>query len=119
MIKWLISAALAPATEIAKLFIQAQNDRDRIDAWRADVAIKADAAVRSVKLGHWMGRLPLFVAELSAACYFSAVLWDSYVATHGWFSPLELPAWFQPHFATALASIFGLATVERIINRRK
>ena len=118
MIELLVKGLLSPVTEIVKLFITEQSNRDRIDAQKAEVAMKVDQAVRSIKLGHWMGRAPLFLAELSAALYFAAVIGDSFAATHGWFSPLELPKWFQPHFSTALASVFGIAAVERIIGRR-
>jgi len=113
MIQWIVKAALGPFVEIAGLFIKSQTDKEKLRAKTTQVAINADAAFRQMKLGYWMGRVPLFIAEFSASCYFSAILWDSYVITNGLFAPLELPKWFQPQFALAMASIFGLALAQR------
>ena len=72
--------------------------------------------MRKVKLGYLLLRLPLFIAETTAALYFAAVLTDSLFPSD-WLNPLKLPADFQPHFGLALASIFGLATFERIMRK--
>jgi len=34
-----------------------------------------------------------------------------------WLNPLRLPVWFEPHFSTAMISVFGLVAVERASKR--
>ena len=119
MIGLIIKALSLPVVEAVGIFMK---NKTKVESMREEtkrVAINADASVRSLKLGYCMGRVPLFIAEFSAACYFSAILWDSYVITHGWFSPLELPKWFQPQFALAMGSIFGLALAQRYLGKPK
>ena len=99
--------------------LKAQNDRERIEADKEIERLRAlksalaeDRATRVAKLAYWTGRAPLFLAEMAAALYFSAVMIDSAFPME-WLTPLELPRWFQPHYGWALASIFGLSIVAR------
>jgi hypothetical protein len=117
-IKAAVEGVLSPLTKLGEKYLQTQTDKEKLKAGVTEVAIKADEAVRKVKLGYWVGRLPLFVAEMSASLYFSAVLLDSFKWSNGFFAPLKLPEWFQPQFAMALGSIFGLSLFERIIRRK-
>jgi hypothetical protein len=116
-IKAAVEGVLSPLTKLGEKYLQTQTDKEKLKAGVTEVAIKADEAVRKVKLGYLLGRLPLFIAECSAAVYFAAVVWDS-VFPSGYLNPLELPKWFQPQFAVAMASVFGIATFERIIRRK-
>lgn len=118
MIKWLVSALLAPLTKLGERYLDNQKDKERLEHGTAEVVYKADAAVRKVKLGSLLGILPLFVAEVSCSVYLAAIFIDSTYATD-LINPLELPEWFKPHFYVIVASIFGISTFERVINRRR
>ena len=112
MIGWLVKGLLSPLLKLGERYLESQKDRERLRAATTQAAYRADAAVRKVKLGHLLGRVPLFVAELSAALYFAAIMIDSTIPMD-WLTPLELPKWFQPYFWAAMASIFGLSIIER------
>ncbi len=112
MIRWLVNMLAAPIVRLGEGYIEAQTDKDKLRAGVERAAIAADEAVRRVKLGHMLGRLPLFAAELSAALYFAAIMIDS-TFPMDWLTPLELPKWFQPYFWAAMASIFGLSILDR------
>jgi hypothetical protein len=99
--------------------LKAKNDHERVEADKElerlrtlRKAMEEDGKVRLKKLGHWMGRTPLFIAELSAGLYFSSIMIDSTFPMQ-WLTPLELPEWFKPQFTWAMASIFGLSIVAR------
>jgi len=117
MIKWLVNALAAPLVRLGERYIDAQNDRDRLRAGVQQAALRTDAAVRRIKLGYLLGRLPLFLAEVSAAVYFAAIMIDSTFPME-WLTPLELPKWFQPYFWAAMASIFGLSIIDRRWNKK-
>ena len=112
MIGWLVNKLLAPLVKLGEKYLDSQTDKERLKAATTQAAIKADEAVRKIKLGYLLGRIPLFVAELSASLYFAAIMIDS-TFPMDWLTPLELPKWFQPHFWAAMASIFGLSIIER------
>ena len=116
MIGWIIRAALGPIISLGAKYLDNQQDQERLKHGTDRVVYQADAAVKSIKLGHWMGRLPLFAAETAASVYFIAILADS-TWPMDWLTPLELPEWFKPHFYVAMASIFGIATVDRWLRR--
>ena len=118
MIKWLVGALLSPLTKLGERYLDNQKDKNRLEAGITTAAHKADSSIRKVKLGHWMGRTPLFIMEVACATYVGAILFDSTYPTI-YINPLELPEWFKPHFTTVLASVAGLATVERIFGRKK
>lgn len=118
MIKWLVSALLSPLTKLGEKYLDNQKDRQKLEHGTARVVYEADAAFRIGKLSHLILRLPLFVAEAAAAIFFAAVLIDSTFPSD-FINPLELPEWFKPQFSIALASIFGISTFERVINRRR
>src|SRR5690606_2290419 len=118
MIGWLVSALLKPLTALGERYLQNQNDKARLEAGIAEAAYKADAAVRPARLASIFGRLPLFVAEISVAAYIAAIMVDSTFPME-WLTPLQLPGWFMSRFDLILASIFGLATFERVVGRRK
>ncbi len=112
MIGWLVRAVLSPFLRLGEKYLDNQKDARRLDAAVSARSAVCVTAARKVKLGYLLGRIPLFVAELSAALYFAAVMIDSTFPMQ-WLTPLELPAWFQPHFHWALASIFGLSWAAR------
>lgn len=120
MIKWLVEkllgAVLSPLTRLGEKYLDNQRDKQVLDAGITHAAYKADAAVRSIKFGSILGRLPLFVAEFACAAYIAAVLADSIYPTD-YLNPLELPEWFKPHFTTILASVAGLAVTERVFDK--
>lgn len=118
MIGWLVSALLKPLTSLGERYLQNQNDKARLEAGITEAAYQADAAVRPAKLASIFGRLPLFVAEISVAAYIAAIMVDSTFPME-WLTPLQLPGWFMSRFDLILASIFGLATFERVVGRRK
>ncbi len=113
MIRWIVGALLSPLIHLGEQFLTAQTKREALRAGVERAAMSADATVRRVKLSYLLGRVPLFLAELAAALYFSAIMIDS-TFPMAWLTPLELPRWFQPHFHWALASIFGISTLERL-----
>lgn len=117
MISWLVSLLLRPLTALGERYLKNQNDRDKLAAGVTETAYKADAAVRPAKLASIFGRLPLFVAEMACALYVAAILIDS-TYPMDWLTPLQLPGWFVTRFDMILASVFGLATFERIVRRK-
>ncbi len=117
MIKAIASLLLAPFMKLGEKYLENQNDRDKLKAGTDRIVYQTDATVRSVKLTHWMGRLPLFVAEMSVAIYLAAILIDSTFPME-WLTPLELPNWFKPHFHIATASVFGIAAADRWLRGR-
>lgn len=118
MISWLVSMLLKPLTALGERYLKNQNDRDKLAAGVTETAYRADAAVRPAKLASIFGRLPLFVAEIACALYVAAILLDS-TFPMDWLTPLQLPEWFKPYFGMVCASVFGLATFERVIGRRR
>ena len=118
MIKWVVEALLSPLTKLGEKYLDNQKDRERLEHGTARVVYEADAAFRIGKLSHLVLRLPIFVAEGAAALFFAAILIDSTFPSD-YLNPLELPEWFKPQFSVALASIFGISTFERVINRRR
>lgn len=117
MIGWLVSALLRPLTSLGERYLQNQNDKARLEAGIAEAAFRADASVRPAKLASIFGRMPLFIAETACALYIAAILIDS-TYPMDWLTPLQLPEWFKPYFGMVCASVFGLATFERVIGRR-
>ena len=117
MISWLVSLLLKPLTALGERYLANQADKARLQAGVTETAYKVDASVRGLKLASIFGRLPLFVAEIACALYVAAILIDSTFPMN-WLTPLQLPGWFMSRFDMILASIFGLATFERIVRRR-
>lgn len=117
MIKWLVNALLSPLVGLGEKWLDNEKDRQKLEHGTTRVAVEADAAVRKGKLSNWMGRLPLFVAEITCAIYIGAIFIDSTFASD-YLNPLELPEWFKEHFSTIVASIFGLAITQRFLNRK-
>lgn len=118
MIGWLVSALLKPLTALGEKYLDNQKDKQRLEAGITQAAYEADYAVRHIKLSYVLLRIPLFIAEVACAIYVAAILIDS-TFPMAWLTPLELPGWFMGRFDMILASIFGLATFERIVGRRK
>jgi hypothetical protein len=118
MIGWLVSALLKPLTALGDKYLDNQKDKARLEAGVTEAAYRADASVRGPKLASIFGRLPLFIAETACALYIAAILIDS-TWPMDWLTPLQLPGWFMSRFDMILASIFGLATFERIFKGRK
>lgn len=117
MIGVIVRAVLGPLLSLGERYLQNQSDKAKLEAGVTEAAYRADAAMRPVKMASVLGRLPLFVAEMACAVYVAAILIDSTFPME-WLRPLELPEWFKPYFGMVSASIFGLATFERIVKRR-
>jgi len=116
MIKMILSLVLGPLLGIAEKYLDNQRDLKRLQHVTERVAMVEDTKQRVAKWQYGILRLPLFCGEVAAVGYFAAVMWDSTFPST-WINPLELPGWFQPHFGTALASIFGIAAAERVLRR--
>lgn len=118
LLKWLggggIAAIGGQINKWQEIRAKAENDKDRLDADRMIAALQAEALSRPVKLSSLFGRLPLFIAEMSASLYLAAVLVDS-IWPSDWLNPLELPEWFKPQYAAALASVLGIGAAERTV----
>ncbi len=89
-----VKVLTGPLVALGGRYLDNQKDRERLRQGTDRLVYEADAAVRRFRLGHWMGRLPLFAAECAAAAYFIAILVDSTVPMD-WLTPLELPEWFK------------------------
>jgi hypothetical protein len=113
----IVRAILSPLLSLGEKYLDNQKDKARLEAGVTETAYQADAAVRPAKLASIFGRLPLFVAEMACAVYVAAILVDS-TFPMDWLTPLQLPGWFMTRFDMILASVFGLATFERIVRRK-
>ncbi|MEL6960674.1 MAG: hypothetical protein AAGL89_17180 [Pseudomonadota bacterium] len=116
MIRSVVKLLLGPLIGLGEKYLDNQKDKERLAHGTTQAALKADAAVRQVKFSHVLGRLPLFVAEMSVAAYVAAVMIDT-TWPSDLINPLELPEWFKPHFSTVLISVCGLAAVNRVVGR--
>jgi hypothetical protein len=116
MIGMVLKILVGPLLSVAEKYLDNQKDARRIQAVTDRIAIMEDTKQRTSKWQYGILRLPLFFGEIAAVGYFAAVMLDSTFPSD-WVNPLELPYWFQPHFGTALASIFGIAAAERILRR--
>ena len=118
MIATIVRLLLGPLLKLGEKHLDNQKDKTRLEHGTRQAAYKADSAVRQVKLLHWMGRAPLFIAEVSCAFYLAAIMIDS-TWPSDYIDPLELPGWFKPHFTTLMWSIFGIATGDRLLRSWK
>ena len=116
MIGWLVRSFLKPIVGLGDRYLANQADREKLRHGTDRVVFRADSAFRQAKLATRIGRLPLFCAEMAGAAYFCAILIDS-TFPMDWLTPLELPQWFKPHFHVAMASVFGIATVDRWLGK--
>jgi hypothetical protein len=116
LIGWIVRQLLKPVVGLGERYLDNEADRDRLRHGTDRIIYQSDTTLRMARLTHMLGRLPLFCAELAGAAYFSAILIDSTYPLD-WLTPLELPQWFKPHFHIAMASIFGIATVDRWLGR--
>jgi hypothetical protein len=116
MISLILKAILGPLLTIAEKYLDNQKDLNKLKHVTKRVAMVEDTKQRVVKWQYAILRFPLFVGETVAVLYFGAILIDSTFPSD-WLNPLEIPQWFQPSFATALASIFGIAAAERILRK--
>lgn len=116
MIKWLVGALLSPLVSLGEKYLDNQKSKEELKAATDAIVYNTDAAVRTVKLSHWMGRLPLFLAEVSVSLYIASIMVDSTFPMN-WLTPLELPNWFKEYFYIIVMSIFGIALVERKFKR--
>ena len=116
MISIILKVILGPLLTIAEKYLDNQKDLNRLKETTKRVAMVEDTKQRVVKWQYAILRFPLFVGETVAVLYFGAILIDSTFPSD-WLNPLEIPQWFQPSFATALASIFGIAAAERILRK--
>lgn len=116
MIAMILKLVLGPLLSIGEKYLDNQKDLNRLKQVTTRVAMVEDTTQRIHKWQYAILRIPLFCGEIVAVMYFAAVMIDS-TWPSDLFNPLELPTWFQPHFSTALASIFGIAAAERIFRR--
>lgn len=114
MIGSILGFILKPLIGLGEKYLESQTDKVALKEGTKQVAINADAAVRQVKLRYLLGRIPLFVGEISCAIYIAAILIDSTFASD-LLNPLELPEWFKDDFSVIVGSIFGLAVAERLL----
>lgn len=117
MIGVLVGAVLSPLLKLGERYLDNQKDKERLKAATEQIAINADASVRPSKWSHWMGRLPLFVAEVTAVAYFASILVDSTFPTD-LVNPLKLPQWFEPYFGWTMSSVLGIAAMDRWFGRK-
>jgi hypothetical protein len=109
-----ISAIGSQIARIQEIRAKAENDAARIELEKLEASLRAEMARDKEKLGSILGRIPLFIAEFSASLYLAAVLIDS-IWPSDWLNPLELPEWFKPQYAAALASVVGISAAERAV----
>ena len=109
-----ISAIGEQIARVQEIRATADNDAARIELEKLEASLRAQVERDKEKLGSVLGRIPLFVAEMSAALYLATVLFDSMFPS-AWLNPLELPEWFKPQYAAALASVVGISAAERAI----
>lgn len=117
MLSAIVRALLGPLLSLGERYLQNQADKAKLEAGITEAAYQADAAVRPAKLASIFGRIPLFIAETACAVYVAAILIDSTFPME-WLTPLQLPGWFVSRFDLILASVFGLATFERVVRRK-
>jgi len=117
MIRWLVGAILSPFLRIGEKYLDNEKDKVKLREGTKRVSIEADTSVRKIKFSSWMGRLPLFVAELTCSMYIAAIFIDSTFASD-YINPLELPEWFKEHFYIIVTSVFGIAVTQRFLNRK-
>jgi hypothetical protein len=117
MVMWLVNALMSPLLKIGEKYLENEGDKQKLQHGSDRVAIEADASIRKIKLTHWMGRLPLFIAEASCALYIAAIFIDSTWASD-YINPLKLPVWFEDDFSVIVASLFGLAAAKTLMSRK-
>lgn len=113
MIQWIVGALLSPLTKLGERYLDNQKDKQRLEHGTTQAAIKADEAVRKIKLTDAILKLPLFVGEASIILYISAIMVDSTFPSD-YLNPLQLPGWFEPYFKIAVASVFGVSAVQYV-----
>ena len=116
MFGMILKMLMGPLATLGEKWLDNQRDANKLREVSNRIALAQDTVQRVNKWQYAILRLPLFCGEIAAVGYFAAVMLDSTFPSD-WFNPLELPGWFQPHFGTALASIFGIAAAERILRR--
>lgn len=109
MIIGILNLLMKPAVEVAALFFKSQNDKEKLREKSRQIAIDADARVRAVKYGYWMGRFPLFVLEITHVSYAAMIMIDS-MWPSDYVNPLEIPDWYKPYFGAVMAGVVGLST---------
>ena len=107
---------MGPLATLGEKWLDNQRDANKLREVSNRIAMAQDTVQKVNKWQYGLLRVPLFCGEIVAVAYFGAVLIDSTFPSD-WLNPLELPHWFQPHFHTALGSIFGIAAAERILRR--
>ena len=112
----ILKLLMGPLASLGEKWLDNQRDAHKLREVSNRIAMAQDTVQRVNKWQYAILRFPLFLGETLAVLYFGAVMVDSTFPSD-WFNPLELPGWFQPHFGTALASIFGIAAAERILRR--
>ena len=117
MITWLVKSLMSPLLSLGEKYLENEGDKQKLQHGTDRIAIEADASVRKIKLSHWLGRLPLFLAEASCALYIAAIFLDSTVGSD-YINPLKLPSWFEDDFSVIVASLFGLAAAKTFIGRK-
>ena len=109
MIIGILTLLMKPAVEVAALFFKTQTDKEKLRENSKQIAINADASIRAVKWGHWMGRVPLFMLEITHVTYASMIMIDS-MWPSDYINPLKIPEWYMPYFGAVMISVTGLST---------
>lgn len=117
MIQWIVKAALGPLLSLGEKYIDSTTDKARLEAGVDRAAIEADVRFRLGALEHPAFAWPFAILYGSHALYAASIPLDSFALTHGWFSPLELPGWYQEWFGLVMMGLTGMAAF--IVKRRK
>lgn len=116
MIGVIVKAVLSPLLSLGGKYIDSTVDKAKLEAGVDRAAIEADVRFRVAAMEHPAFAWPLAILLGSHALYAASIPLDSITLMHGWFSPLELPKWYQDKFELVLLALTGLGAF--IIKRR-
>ena len=116
MISLIVRTLLSPLVSLGGKWLDNEKDKEKLKHGTDRLAIEADTSVRKVLLSHPLLRVPVFVAQISAASYFSSVMIDSIYA-NDITNPLELPESTKIVYQMVMASIVGLGVWKTVIRK--
>lgn len=117
MIGTIAKIALGPLLKFGEKYLDTTVDKAKLEAGVDRAAIEADARFRSQALEHPAFSIPFAILFGSHALYAASITLDSFAWTNGFFSPLELPKWYQDDFELVMISLTGIATF--VVKKRK
>ena len=116
IVKWLVSALVAPFVTLGGKYLDNQKDKEKLEHGTERAAYAADAAVRRIVLSSLWGRIPLFVLQMSAVTYFATVMIDSIYA-NDITNPLKLPESSEIVYQTVIASVVGITVWKQVFRK--